>query len=447
MNTILRYMLSLNRSMLVALSFMLIIACGTGLLMLPISNVSGEGLPFVDALFTATSASCVTGLIVVDTGTHFTRFGQMVIISMIQIGGLGLMTITTLFSLGLGKQLNLRAKLLVQESLNQADPSAVIQTVKRVITYTFIIEIMAGTALTCMLFDKFGTEAVYLGFWHAVSAFCNAGFDLFGNFNSLTGYADDYSVNLTIMALIILGGIGFTVIGDVARNLSWKKLSLHTKIVLSFNTGLLVLGTVFFWLLEQNNPRTLGFMGTDVQWLAAAFQSVSARTAGFNTVDLAAMMPATYVMMSALMFIGASPASTGGGLKTTTFAVLVLTTLNQLRGKKEVVIFNRRIDQELVNKAFSIFLMSVLWVLLAVFLIMALDTGKHNFELVVFEVFSAFGTVGLGVGITPEWNVYCKLVLIATMFIGRISILTFGLSFFSHKIDKVRYPSERISVG
>ena len=249
------------------------------------------------------------------------------------------------------------------------------------------------------------------------------------------------------MSLIILGGIGFTVIGDVVQHLKWKRFSLHTKIVLSFNMGLLLLGAVGIFLLEQGNPRTLAYMDTSQQWLAAAFQSVSARTAGFNTIDLGAMMPATYVLLSALMFIGASPASTGGGLKTTTFAVLALTTLNQLRGKKDVVIFNRRLDQELVNKALSIFLMSILWVIFAVFLLMAFDTGQHDFELVVFEVFSAFGTVGMGVGLTPHWNVYCKLVLIATMFIGRISILTFGMSFFTHKIDKVRYPSERIIVG
>lgn len=447
MKNLLRYFFNLNRSMVVAATFAALILTGTFLLMLPISNTQGEWMPFIDALFTATSATCVTGLAVVDTGKYFTLFGETVLILLIQIGGLGIMTLTTLFSVGLGKRINIRHRLLIQESLNQEGPSGVIKMAVAIVKYTLIIEFIFGSILAAYFYDAMGSKALYWGYWHSISAFCNAGFDLFGDFKSLVDHQQSIIVNLCFIMLIILGGIGFTVIGEVAKERRWNRFSLHTKMVLIINTALIIGGTVMIWLLEFNNDSTLGKLGAGDQFMAALFQSVSARTAGFNTIDISMLTNATLFFMMFLMFVGASSTSTGGGIKTTTFGVLVLSTLSLLRNKKETVLFNRRIDNSLIAKSNSIFILSVLWLGLAFFLLLMFDTHGHPFQKVLFELFSAFGTVGLGVGITTEWNDLCKMVLIATMYIGRIGILTFGMSFFSKETEKVRYPTENIIVG
>lgn len=440
---------SLNRSVLILASFAALICVGTLLLMLPIANTDGQWLDFVDALFTVTSAACVTGLAVLDTGKDLSIFGQIVLIILIQIGGVGLMTITTLFSIGLGKRINIGQRLLVQESLNQGTPEGVIRMALDITKYTLIIEFIFGTALAFCFYDVLGEfgKSLYWGYWHAVSAFSNAGFDLLGDYASLTAYKTNVLLNLIFMALIILGGLGFTVLGDIHNRRSWRYLSLHTKIVLTVNTILLVGGALLFWLLEMDNPLTLGNLSLGDQWLASFFQSVTARTAGFNSIDISFLGGATLTLMMVLMFIGASPTSTGGGIKTTTFAVLLMSTLALLRGKKDVVIFNRRIDSSTVNKSNSIFVLAQLWLVLAFFLLLVFDTNNHGYELVLFELISAFSTTGLGVGITVEWNTWCKLILVATMFIGRIGILTFSMSFFNKKVDRIRYPAENILIG
>ncbi|MBQ7020990.1 MAG: Trk family potassium uptake protein, partial [Phascolarctobacterium sp.] len=307
MQRLLHLVYSLNRSTLIAFSFMAIILVGTFLLMLPISNTSGKWLPVIDALFTATSASCVTGLAVLDTGKDLTIFGQLVLITLIQMGGLGLMTITTLFAVGLGKRINISQRLLIQESLNQDAPSGVVRIALDIIKYTLVIEFVFGTILAFYFYEmlEMGGKALYWGYWHAISAFCNAGFDLLGDYASLTAFRGNVVVNLVFMVLIILGGIGFTVIGDVVQKRRWRYFSLHTKIVLSVNTILLVVGAVLFWLLEMENPATIGSLSVGEQWLASAFQSVTARTAGFNTVDIGALSGASLTLMMILMFIGA----------------------------------------------------------------------------------------------------------------------------------------------
>ena len=449
MQRLLHLVYSLNRSTLIAFSFMAIILVGTFLLMLPISNTSGKWLPVIDALFTATSASCVTGLAVLDTGKDLTIFGQLVLITLIQIGGLGLMTITTLFAVGLGKRINISQRLLIQESLNQDAPSGVVRIALDIIKYTLVIEFVFGIILAFYFYEmlEMGGKALYWGYWHAISAFCNAGFDLLGDYASLTAFRGNVVVNLVFMVLIILGGIGFTVIGDVVQKRRWRYFSLHTKIVLSVNTILLVVGAVLFWLLEMENPATIGSLSVGEQWLASAFQSVTARTAGFNTVDIGALSGASLTLMMILMFIGASSTSTGGGIKTTTFTVLMLSTLALLRGKKDVVLFKRRIDGNIISKSYAIFVLAQLWLVLAFFMLLVFDTSGHSYQLILFELISAFGTVGLGVGITTEWNTWCKLILIATMYIGRIGILTFSMSFFNKKVDRIRHPAENILIG
>ncbi len=448
MNRFFNYLFSMNRNILVMMSFFLLIAFGTLLLMLPQASEDGRSMAFVDALFTATSASCVTGLVVADTSGHFSLFGEIVLIILIQLGGLGLMTITTLLSLGLGQRLDFRSKVLMKEFLNQNALSDVSRMVKSLVLYTAVIEFSFGSLLAAYFYMKEGTaKAVYFGYWHAVSAFCNAGFDLFGNYSSLTAFRGDLLVNMVVIVLIILGGSGFSVIGELSRGWHWQRFSLHTKLVLTVNGILLAAGTLLFWALEFRNPGTIGGLGTGEQFLASLFQSVSSRTAGFNTVDIGAMGSAAMMLMIILMFIGASPTSTGGGIKTTTMAVLVLSVLAQLRGKKDVEVFGRRIDQPQIDKAYSIFILAVLWLSMAMFMLLVFDGGQHQFKMLVFELFSAFGTVGLGVGITPELNIWCKIILTLTMFIGRIGILTFSMSFFQRTYGRVRYPSENILIG
>ncbi|MGM9569365.1 MAG: TrkH family potassium uptake protein [Phascolarctobacterium sp.] len=446
---LMRSIVNINRSTLIGLSFAFLILMGTFLLCLPISHVNGQWAHPLDAFFTATSASCVTGLAVWDTGKELSLFGQIVLICLIQLGGIGLMTISTLFNFGLHRKMNIRQRLLVQDSLNQDDAGEVLHVAMSVFKYTFLLEFCFGTALALYFYYSLdmGLKGIYWGYWHAISAFCNAGFDLVGNFQSLTGFQGDVVLNMAFILLILIGGLGFTVLDDLLEKRCWKRLTLHSKIVLVVNAILIVLGTVLIWLLEHHNADTIGMVSTGQQWLASLFQSVSLRTAGFNTMDLASLTNATLFFMMGMMFVGASPTSTGGGIKTTTFAVLLASTFALLRDKKDVVLFRRRIDTSIINKSLAVFLLAISWVTMAVFLLLVLDDSSHPFQFVLFEVFSAMGTVGMGIGITPEWNPWCKLVLIMTMFIGRIGILTFGMSFFNKRVDKLRYPTENVMIG
>lgn len=446
---LMRAIVNINRSTLIGLSFVFLILLGTILLSLPIAHVNGQWANPLDAFFTATSASCVTGLAVWDTGRELSLFGQLVLLFLIQVGGLGLMTITTLFNFGLHKKMNIRQRLLVQDSLNQEDSGNIMYIAWSVLKYTFVVELCFGTILSLYFYYslQMGLKGIYWGFWHAISAFCNAGFDLVGNFQSLVGFQGDGVVNLCFMMLIIIGGLGFTVIDDLLKKRSWQALTLHSKLVITVNAMLFGMGAVLIWLLEHNNPNTIGEVSLSQQWLASLFQSISLRTAGFNSMDLAALSNATLVFMMVMMFVGASPTSTGGGIKTTTFAVLIASTFALLRDKKDVVLFRRRVDSSIINKSLAVFLLAISWVAMAVFLLLVLDDQNHPFQFVLFEVFSAMGTVGMGIGITTEWNIWCKLVLIMTMYIGRIGILTFGMSFFNKKVDKLRYPTENIMIG
>ncbi|MDD6217779.1 MAG: TrkH family potassium uptake protein [Selenomonadaceae bacterium] len=441
--------LHMNRSMVVGASFMAVILIGALLLTLPITHTNGEWLSFIDALFTATSATCVVGLVVVDTGTYFNILGQLIIIFLIQIGGVGVMTLTTMIVLGMGKHIGLKERLLIQEALNQDGPAGVIELAKRMIKYTVVIELFFGTILALYGFftTDWGFKAFYYGYWHAISAFCNGGFDLCGNFDSLTRFRDDVVVNVCIMLLITLGGIGFAVEGDILKKRCWKKLRLQSKVVLMGYLILSVGGGLLIWAFEFNNPATIGNLPDGDQLMASMFQSVTARTAGFNTLDIASLRDDTLLFMMLLMFIGGAPASTAGGIKITTFAVVLMATVAMLRGKKDVVIYNRRISEDLIHKSMGVFVLCLLWLGIAFFLLLAIDNRQHHFHLVMCELFSAFGTVGLGVGITPEWHPVCKLILIMTMFIGRIGILTFTMAFLEKEASILRYPSEDMIIG
>lgn len=432
---------------ILVLGFATLIFLGTLLLMTPLASASGQSLSFINALFTATSAVCVTGLIVVDTGTHFTLFGQMVIIFLIQVGGLGIMTMTTLMALLMGKKIRLSERLVMQEALNQLSLEGVVKLTLYVIKIALFIEFIGGTILAIRLYFDYGIMGIYLGYWHAISSFCNAGFDLFGHFASLTHYAEDFTVNLTVCSLIILGGIGFTVISDVWDTRSFHRCSLHTRVVLITTALLLVFGMIGIFFLELSNVRTLGSLSWFGKLTASFFQSVTTRTAGYNTLDISQMNQATWLYMILLMFIGASSASTGGGIKTSTFAVIVMVVSAFTRGKDEAKIFERKISHVTAYKAFTVFFMATS---LVVFVSMILlITEQAPFINILFEVVSAFGTVGLSTGITPGLSLAGKGGIIITMFAGRVGPMTIvlALALRERKSSLVRYPEGKIIIG
>ena len=432
---------------IILLSFLFMILLGTALLMLPISTTNHQGLAWIDALFVSTSASCVVGLTVVDLHNDLTIFGTVVMLILIQIGGLGIMTFGTLVVHRLGYRFRLKESLTLKESLNQSGQAGLFDLISRIIKYTFVIEGVFAVVLTIHFIPEFGVNAVGYGIFHSVSAFCNAGFDLFGNYDSLCKRNDDYFLMACLGLLIILGGIGFTVMSDFINRRRWKKFSLHTKIVVVINIALIVVGTLLIFAVEYYNPDTVGNLSIPAQLANACFMSVSCRTAGMNTFDLAQAEQITKFVMIILMFIGASPLSTGGGIKSTTFYVILLSMWSVFRGKQELEVFGRRIPRELRDQAFAIFTMGTIWVVTAGIILSAIDEEVHDLENVIFETVSGFGTAGMGIGITSEWDVYGKLVLVLTMLVGRVGIMTFMLSLITQKISAIKYPPENIMVG
>lgn len=424
-----------------------LILLGAGLLATPAAAADGKPVAFVDALFTATSAVCVTGLIVVDTGTRYSTFGHMVIILLIQMGGLGIMTMTTLMALLMGKRIQLRERLIMQEALNQLTMAGVVRLTQYIIKVTLLIEFVAGTILAVRWYQDYGLLGVYYGYWHAVSSFCNAGFDLFGEYRSITGFVDDWTVNLVISFLIILGGIGFSVMADVWENRRFRDFSLHTKVVLSVSAFLIVFGTVVIYALEYDNPKTLQGLSWQGQLLASYFQSVTPRTAGYNTLNIGDMANATIFFIILLMFIGASPGSTGGGIKTTTAGLLTAATWTLFRGKEDVELFERRIDKSIIYKAFAlVFVASAL--VIFVTMMLAIHEPDKPFLALLFDVVSGFGTVGLTTGITPTLTTPSKLWLILTMFAGRVGPVTLALALaLRQRRAMLQYPEGKVIIG
>lgn len=433
-------------SRVLVLGFAVAILFGALLLTLPQATQDGLGLPFLNAAFTSTSAVCVTGLVVVDTATTFTHFGQWVILFLIQVGGLGFMTFATMFAMILGKRITLKERLLLQEALNQVSVEGVVRLTKSILQISFAIEAIGALILTLRWYPDFGwSKALYYGVFHSISAFNNAGIDLFGNFSSLTAFVGDPVINITIMLLIICGGLGFIVLADLLAHP--KKFRLHTKIVLQVSGTLILVGTVVILLMEFANPKTLGPLPLGTKVLAAFFQSVSPRTAGFNTINLAGMYDTTLLSMIVLMFIGASPGSTGGGIKTTTFISIALSVLSTYRSDPHVVLEGRTLPKEVIAKAWAITTSAAF----LIFLIISILSHTENSDLltVLFEVTSAFGTVGLSLGITPNLSDVGKMAIILTMFIGRVGPLTlaFVLSQKKNKQAHIKYPDERIMIG
>jgi trk system potassium uptake protein TrkH len=430
------------------LGFALIILLGTTLLTLPAATVDGQGLPWLDALFTSTSATCVTGLVVVDTGTTFTLFGQLVILSLIQVGGLGFMTFATLFALIMKKRISLRERLLLQESLNQLSIEGVVRLAKMIIIFTAIAEAVGGVLLAIRFAYDFPLgKAVYFGFFHAISNFNNAGFDLMGDFSSLTRYVEDPLVNLVVCALITLGGIGFIVVSEVYDYRHTRRLSLHTKVVLVTSAALVCIGTFVIFLLEYNNPKTLQPLSAIGKVLASLYQSVTPRTAGSNTLNIPDLQQSTLFFIIILMFIGASPGSTGGGIKTTTFATLLGAVFAQIKGKEDVIFFRQRILSHMIYKSLTV-TMSGLFIVIVVTMGLSITEPGAEFLMLLFEATSAFGTVGLSMGLTPSLSPMGKMLIALTMFAGRVGPLTIAYALAQRKQKEYyRYPKGKIMIG
>lgn len=439
----------LSKVQTIALGFFLIIVIGTILLMLPIASRDGHSAGFLNALFTSTSSTCVTGLVVVDTYTNWTLFGQVVILSLIQIGGLGFITIGMFFSIFLKRKIGLKERNLIQESVNTLQISGMVRLVKKIVCYTIVFEGIGAVLLMIRFIPRFGwLKGIWYGIFHSISAFCNAGFDLMGQFepySSLTMYYDDILVNVVIMALIVIGGIGFIVWDDISKH-KWhvKKYMLHTKIVLFVTAVLILGGAICFYLFEKNN--LLIGMDTKGQVLSSLFGSVTPRTAGFNTTDTAAYTEATRMLTIILMFIGGSPGSTAGGIKTTTIMVILLYIWSNLRNKKGLNIFGRRLDEDAIKKAATVFFINLILATICATIMCALETVPLSD--IMMEVFSAIGTVGISTGITRDITEVSKYILIVLMYCGRIGSMSFALSFTEKKrSNPVQLPAEKITIG
>ncbi len=434
---------------LIASGFALIILMGALLLTLPVSNRSGQG-NFLDSLFTATSATCVTGLVVADTYQNWTTFGQVVILCLIQVGGLGFLTLGAFISVLLKKRIGLHQREQLHESVNTLEIAGVVRLVKKIVVGTLVIEFSGAVLLAFRFIPRFGmARGIYFSVFHAISAFCNGGFDLMGvneEYSSLVAFEGDVVVNLVIVTLILVGGIGFIVWDDVIRN-KWhfRKYLLHSKIVLATTLILTIVGTILFLFTE--NQASFAGMSPLEKLLGALFSSVTPRTAGFNTVDTAALSNAGKIITIVMMFIGGSPGSTAGGVKTTSIVVLLFYAGAMVLNREDINLFGRRLTEDVVKKANAVVIINFSLAIIAAVIIMILQP-LLNFEDVIFEVLSAIGTVGMTTGVTRSMCAVSRIVLIVLMYCGRLGSLSFALIFAQKKTSaSVRQPQEKIIVG
>ncbi|MCC5896750.1 MAG: ATPase [Phormidium sp. GEM2.Bin31] len=438
----------------ICLGFLGVITVGTLLLMLPISLADGSWNSLVTALFTATSATCVTGLIVVDTGSYYSFWGQLIIVALIQVGGLGYMTANTFLLILLGRRSKVRYRIALQESLDSAGLSSVSQLLKSIVALTVILELTGIFALMTIFVPEFGWPGgLWPSIFHSISAFNNAGFSLFEN--SLMGYVDVSQMTIIITLLIILGGIGYQVMMEVFFwlqgffNKSKKRFrfSLHVKVVTSTTMVLLLIGFLGFFASELYNPETLLALSWGDKLQAAWFQSVTTRTAGFNSIDIGQMTTAGLFLTIALMFVGASPGSTGGGIKTTTFRVLMTCTKSVLQGRENVILYERRVPMDLIMKAVAVAVGSMMIVSLST-MVLAISEPSLQFINIFFETISAFATVGLSTGITSSFSTFGALVITLLMYSGRVGILISMAALLGDpKPSALDYADEDLLVG
>ena len=448
---------SISPTRIIVVSFCAVILTGTVLLMLPISTRDG-GISFVDALFTATSATCVTGLVVFDTFTKFTAFGQAVLLLLIQIGGLGLVTLTAFFNVALHKRMGFKSMKLASESISLDEATGAKPLLYTVMRTSMGFELAGALLLMVVMVPKFGIDGIWISVFTAVSAFCNAGFDIFGRIAPYTSLATFYSngyVLVIVMVLIISGGLGFIVWQDLFMFRRRRKLSLHAKLAVAVTVTLIAVGALVIGLLEWQNPATMGSFSTGEKVLSSLFQSVTCRTAGFNTIDQASMHTVSKLASVALMFIGACPGGTGGGIKGTTAIILFFTILSVLQGRGEAVIRGRRIDKKTVYRALAIVTLGLMVVLITA-LVMTFDTPQakglvdDNFIDCLFEATSAFGTVGLTDGVTAKLSAVGKISGVLAMLIGRVGPIAMGMSLATRAGELSRreiLPEAKIVVG
>lgn len=437
----------LSHVRVITLGYFIMILFGTLLLMLPCATRDGIGAGPVTALFTATSASCVTGLVLQDTATYWSLFGQLVILALIQIGGLGFMTIAIFFFRLISKKSSLRERAVMAESINTTRMGDFSRIVRKIVIGTIALESAGGILLATYFVrqpDLGFFKGVYYGFFHAISAFCNAGFDLMGGYSSFTSLSDNILVNAVLIILIVVGGIGFLVWDDItACRFSFRKFSLHTKTVLTVTAILVLGGAVLLFVFEHNNTGIGKPLSEEI--CVALFGSVTARTAGFNTVDTAALSSASKLITIILMFIGGSSGSTAGGVKTTTVTVILIFLIAGMRGQDNIHFYKRRIRDDILRKSVIIISTNLLLLLFGATVLCAVQGVSITDA--VFETTSAISTVGMTTGITRDLNLISELVIIFLMYCGRVGSISFGISLFERRKPPVSYPEESVTVG
>ncbi|WP_416296822.1 TrkH family potassium uptake protein [Paenibacillus illinoisensis] len=433
---------------LIMIIFFALIWVGAILLALPLSASDGKSIGLLDALFTATSAICVNGLVVVDTGSVFSTFGQVIIMILIQVGGLGFMTLGVMVAIILGKRIGLKQRLLIQQATNSTSAQGLVKLSLYIVLIAFAFEALATLVLTVRWQGDLGWgQALYYALFHSVSAFNNAGFSLWSD--SLSPFVGDPVVNLTIITLFISGGLGYIVVVDLFRKRSWKKLSLHSKIVIIGSSSLYLIGFIIIFLLENWNPSTFADLSYSERVWAALFQGTAPRSSGFNTIDIGSMLATSQFFIIILMFIGASSGGTGGGIKINTFVVLVLATIQTFRGGGQIHAFERKIAEETVMRALAVVMSSLAFVL-GISILLSISEGileKHFLD-VLFEATSAFSTTGLSMGLTSELSTPGKIIVIFTMFAGRLGPLTLAFALAQKKhTSKIGYAEDHVLIG
>ena len=436
--------IALNPPLVLSLGFAILITFGGVLLSLPFFTKSGEATDLIDSMFVAASASCVTGLTPVNTFEHWNTYGHVLLIILIQIGGLGVMSLASIIPLILGKKIGMKSRQILKEQLNVESIEGMIVLFKYVLVFTFGIEILGAILLSFRFIPLYGTgTGIWYSIFHSISAFCNAGFDILGD--SIYPFRDDILVNLTLSSLVIVGGLGFVVTSELFRRRSFEKISTHSKLVLLISGALLVLGTVMFLFLE-NGDGVLQYESIKGSILESFFQSVVARTAGFYSVDLSKIKDSTALMLMGLMFVGGSPGSTAGGIKTTTLGVLFLSTHAVVRGEREPVVFGRHIGMDVVRKALAIFLVSITIVLSVSFILTITESAR--LVDILYETVSALATVGASKGITADLSDVGKILITFCMYLGRLGPMTMAFAFgMKDKKSLIRYPESFISIG
>ncbi len=447
----------LNPAASIALGFLGVILVGTFLLCLPFSSASGQWVPFLNSLFTSTSSVCVTGLIVVDTSIYFSLFGQIVIMLLIQIGGLGFIALTSFVLLMFGKKLSYGNRVAIQESFNKENNQGVVKFLRNIVIFVFSTELLGFLLLLPSMISLYGAGyGIFRALFLSVSAFCNAGFNVTDShtmeFQSISGYAQKALILLPVMFLIVIGGIGYTVVFDISNKFTKnrKKMSFHTKLVLSITAFLILVPALLFGIFEWNNPGTIGTFSTWDKIVNCLFQSITPRTAGFATFDMAQLTPQSKILTDVLMFIGGSPASTAGGIKTTTIFVTLLAVFRRSNSKGDVSFFKKQIPNKLIRKSTRITIVALFIIFISTFLIVICEGGAVSQSAAIFEVISAISTVGLSLGITPYLCTLSKLIIVLVMFIGRVGAVTLSVAFVGKMKsvnDEIEYPDSKIIIG